>query len=122
MIKHVVGKQIYAVWVEMLKRLVPNGRTHRLSVVVAGMLQVAADIAHEKERTNARAKELSGVFECAYEQEEESEIKPLLKETEQLFKDAGVRFKRTNSKGSDYSIAQESVHNFLNWEAMPWEV
>ena len=35
----VVGKDIYSAWVRMLRELVPDGRTHRLAVVVAGMLQ-----------------------------------------------------------------------------------
>jgi hypothetical protein len=121
MIKTVVGSKNYNVWVEMLKRLVPYGRTHRLCVVVAGMLQVIHNIAQEKERSNAKAKELSAIFESAYDHDEESGIDPLLSITEQLFKDAGVRFKRVNSKGKGYSIAEEAVYEFLNWEAMPWE-
>ena len=121
MIKDVVGSKNYNVWVEMLKRLVPYGRTHRLSVVVAGMLQVAHNIAQEKQRSNAKAKELSAIFESAYEHGEGSGLEPLLKVTEQLFKDAGVRFKRVNSRGEGYSIAADAVYQFLNWEAMPWE-
>jgi hypothetical protein len=121
MINDVVGLKNYNVWVEMLKRLVPYGRTHRLSVVVAGMLKVTHMIAQEKEGSNAKAKKLSAIFESAYEHEEESGIKPLLKVTEQLFKDAGVHFKRVNSRGEGYSIAADAVYQFLNWEAMPWE-
>lgn len=48
MIKDVVGVKIYNVWIDMLKRLVPNGRTHRLSVVVGGMLQFTYEVASEK--------------------------------------------------------------------------
>ncbi|MCI0608598.1 MAG: hypothetical protein L0Z71_06005 [Anaerolineae bacterium] len=43
----VVGEATYAVWVDMLRELVPDGRTHRLSVVVAGMLQYALAVAEE---------------------------------------------------------------------------
>jgi len=121
MIKDVVGSKNYSVWLGMLKRLVPYGRTHRLSVVVASILQVAYEIAQEKEKSNAKARQLSSIFESAGEQNEENGIKPLLKITEQLFKDAGVGFKRANRKGSSYSIAEEAVHQFLNWDAMPWE-
>jgi hypothetical protein len=121
MINDVVGLKNYNVWVEMLKRLVPYGRTHRLSVVVAGMLQVTHMIAQEKERSSAKAKKLSAIFENAYEHQEESGLNPLLKVTEQLFKDGGVRFKRVNSRGEGYSIAEDAVYQFLNWEAMPWE-
>jgi hypothetical protein len=118
MIKDVVGSRNYSVWMEMLKRLVPNGRTHRLSVVVASMLQVAYEIAQEKEESNTKAKQLSSIFESASEHDE---IGLLLKITEQFLKDARVGFKRVNRKGSGYSIAEEAVHQFLNWDAMPWE-
>jgi ribosomal protein L22 len=122
MIKDVVGSKNYNVWLEMLKRLVPYGRTHRLSVVVASMLQVTYEIAQEKEELNAKARKLSSIFESANEQDEENGLEPLLKITEQVFKDAGVGFKRVNRKGRGYSIAEEAVYQFLNWDAMPWEV
>lgn len=35
----VVGPDTYSVWVNMLRALVPQGRTHRLAPLVAGMLQ-----------------------------------------------------------------------------------
>jgi hypothetical protein len=121
MIKDVVGPKNYSVWLEMLKRLVPYGRTHRLSTVVASMLQVAYQIAQEKEESNAKARQLCSVFEGAFEHDEEDGMKPLLKITEQVFKDARVGFKRVNRKGQGYSIAEEAVYQFLNWDAMPWE-
>jgi len=121
MIKDVVGSKNYNVWLAMLKRLVPYGRTHRLSVVVASMLQVAYEIAQEKEESNAKATKLSSIFESANQQDEENGIEPLLKITEQFFKDARVGFKRVNRKGMGYSIAEEAVYQFLNWDAMPWE-
>ena len=121
MIKDVVGSKNYSVWLEMLKRLVPNGRTHRLSVVVASMLQVAHEIAQDEEESNAKARQLCSIFENAHENDEKNGIGPLLKITEQIFKDAGVGFKRVNRKGQGYSIAGEAVYQFLNWDAMPWE-
>jgi hypothetical protein len=121
MIKDMVGSKNYRVWLGMLKRLVPYGRTHRLSIVVASMLRVAFELAQEKEKSNAKARHLSSVFEAASEHDEEKMIKPLLKEKEQVFKDAGARFKRDNSKGQGYSIAEEAIYQFLNWDAMPRE-
>jgi len=121
MIRDVVGSKNYNVWMEMLRRLVPHGRTHRLSVVVASMLQVAYEIAQEKEGSNSKARQLFSIFESAYEHDDENGIKPLLEITEQVFKDAKVGFKRVNRKSSGYSIAEEAVHEFLNWDAMPWE-
>jgi hypothetical protein len=121
MIKDVVGSKNYSVWLEMLKRLIPYGRTHRLSVVVASMLRVAYEIAQEKEESNAKARQLYSIFESACEHDEKNGIEPLLKITEQVFKDAGVGFKRVNKKGVGYSVAEEAVYQFLNWDAMPWE-
>lgn len=121
MIKDVVGSKTYSVWLAMLKRLVPYGRTHRLSVVVASMLQVSYEIAQEKEESDAKARKLSSIFESANEHDEENGIQPLLKIAEQLFRDAGVGFKRVNRKGMGYSIAEGAVYQFLNWDAMPWE-
>lgn len=38
-LQEVVGAQTYTSWVDMLRRLAPDGRTHRLAPLVAGMLQ-----------------------------------------------------------------------------------
>jgi hypothetical protein len=46
-LQDVVGENSYSVWVDMLRRLVPDGRTHRLSVLLAGMLQYALTLAEE---------------------------------------------------------------------------
>ena len=43
----VVGQLKYATWVDMLRRLVPDGRTHRLAPLVAGMLQYATLLAND---------------------------------------------------------------------------
>ena len=47
-LKTLVGQPTYDVWVDMLRRLVPEGRTHRLAPMIAGMLQYACLIAHEE--------------------------------------------------------------------------
>jgi len=53
----VVGEDTYAVWVRILRKLVPDGRTHRLAVMVAGMLQHAVVVAAAKrdEREDERS-------------------------------------------------------------------
>ena len=118
-IKTVVGAKVYAVWLEMLRRLVPYGRTHRLSVLIASMLQVAVEIANEKEQSSAKARELVEAIDLVYEDEDgEREI---LRMIEELFKDAGVKFKRVSSRGERYSIAEDALYQFIHWEDMPWE-
>ena len=121
MIKDVVGTKTYSVWTDMLKRLVPGGRTHRLSVVAAGMLQVAYEIAGEKEKSNVKARKFAGIIEDALEGDEEDGLGKLTELIEQLFRDAGVGSKRTSRRGQGYSIAEEAAQQFLHWEDMPWE-
>ena len=121
MIKAVVGKKTYDVWMEMLKVLVPYGRTHRLSVVIASMLLYAQDIANQKANNNSKAEELSDIFESAYDKSVEDDIEDLLSMAESIMKDAGVKFKRTSRRGQGCSVAEEAVYEFLKWEDMPWE-
>ena len=47
-LKDIVGQQTYDVWVDMLRRLVSDGRTHRLAPMIAGMLQYACLVASEE--------------------------------------------------------------------------
>jgi hypothetical protein len=121
MIKDVVGVKIYNVWIDMLKRLVPNGRTHRLSVVIGGMLQFAYEVASEKAELNSKARKLYDYFQAAYECSDEEYVDEVIDITENLLRDAEVRYKRHSSRGESYSIAEEAVHEFLRWENMPWE-
>lgn len=121
MIKDVVGTKTYSVWTDMLKRLVPGGRTHRLSIVAAGMLQVAYETAGEKEKSNAKARKLAESIRNALEESEESGTEELTRLAEELFRDAKVGFKRASRQGQAYSIAGEAVLQFIHWDDMPWE-
>lgn len=121
MIKEAVGAKMYSVWTDMLKRLVPDGRTHRLSVVAAGMLQVAYEIAGEKEKSNAKARKLAEIMQEALEGDPDEGLAQLTALTEELFKDAKVGSKRASRQGQAYSIAGDAALQFLPWEDMPWE-
>ncbi len=114
----VVGQLKYATWVDMLRRLVPDGRTHRLAPLIAGMLQYATLLAHQASGENSVAETLQQAAD-AYELEElEGLLLPLI---DRLFVDAGVAYQRTNARGQGYSIAGEIIYEFLHWYDMPWE-
>ena len=117
----VVGEDTYAVWVRMLRELVPDGRTHRLSVMLAGMLHddaISAD--DEDERANERS--LAASLLEATEASDPSEVEDLIHDAVvQLFKDAKVRFERTSARGDRYSIAEDAYAEFIHWYDMPWE-
>lgn len=121
MIELVVGKKTYDVWTDMLKNMVPDGRTHRLSVLLGGMLVYAEQIAFKKSKSNSVARKLTLLFEEAYENYIEGDVKDLLDLAESLLKDAKVKYKRVSSRGDCYSIAEEAVYQYLHWEDMPWE-
>ena len=69
-LQDVVGKETYSIWVDMLRELVPDGRTHRLSVVIAGMLQYALDksvkIKHRNEEEHSVAMSLIDADDAGY--------------------------------------------------------
>jgi len=120
-LKPIVGEKTYAVWVEMLKQLVPDGRTHRLSVVVAGMLQYASKIAYEKFGSEPKEGSVAASLLFAGETGEEESVSELSDIIEQLFDDAKVRHARKSSRGDEYSIIDSAVMEYIHWHDMPWE-
>jgi hypothetical protein len=118
----VVGADIYAVWVRMLQELVPHGRTHRLSVMLASMLQYAASMAASDRKDAEDDSSLTSSLIQATEVGDPSEVEELLHDAVvQLFKDAKVPFARTSARGTKYSIADEAYAEFIHWYDMPWE-
>lgn len=121
-LQDVVGRETYTVWVDMLRELVPHGRTHRLSVVVAGMLQYtlekAAGIRHRNEEEHSAAMSIMDATETA----DPDEIKGLLHDlVDRLFMDAGVEYERVSKRGERYSIAYEAYNEFARWFDYPWD-
>ena len=113
----ILGKEIYEHWLSMLKTLVPFGRTHRLSVMVAGMLQFAWDkVDHNDEEI-----ETNKLYAAMEEASQDSESDQLAKIIASMFAEAGVKASRTNSRGGGYSIAEDAVREFYCWDMMPWE-
>ena len=113
-LQDVVGKETYEVWVDMLRELVPDGRTHRLSVVVAGMLEYAvgksALIKHRNEEEHSVAMSLIDASEAGYPEY----IKGLVHDVvDRLFKDAGDEYERVSKRGDHYNIADEIYNEFL---------
>jgi hypothetical protein len=104
----------------MLRKLVPDGRTHRLAVMLVGMLQYAVAMATAKEHKDHRSLAFS-LLEAS-EANDASEVEELIHDAVvQLLKDARVRFERTNARGDKYSLAEDSYEEFIHWFDMPWE-
>lgn len=118
----VVGETTYALWIDMLRRLVPSGRTHRLAAVVAAMLQYAVLVAQQQLDTEPEAHSVAQSLVFACELYDVDEVSSAIGDiTRRLFTDAGVAFSRTDVGGESYSIVEASWHEFLHWYDMPWE-
>jgi hypothetical protein len=121
-LQDVVGKETYSMWVDMLRRLVPDGRTHRLSVVVAAMLQYAYLIAADNLDDDVEEGSAAQALLDATDGGDPEEVGEYLYDiVDRLFKDAGVRHKRTSARGEDYSIAESALEEYVSWFDMPWE-
>ena len=118
----VVGADTYGVWVRMLRKLVPDGRTHRLSVMLAGLLQYAAVMADASRDEEEDEDSLAASLLEATETSDPSEVNDLIHDAVvRLFKDVKVRFERTSARGTKYSLAEEAYEEFIHWFDMPWE-
>lgn len=112
-----VGKGTYQTWISMLRDLVPQGRTHRLSVVTAAMLRYTVHHANKKGGGPVR-KILS---EADNEGEYSKAADDAVRVVQRLFKDAGVKWNRVSAKGEKYSVAKAAVEEFIGWYRYPWE-
>jgi hypothetical protein len=116
-----VGAKTYSVWLDMLQTLVPGGRTHRLAVLIAGMLHYALARSLGKSETKTKSQRLFKLLDSALDSQQEDELLPVIELVEKLFEDAGVPYQRRSRRGDSYSIATEAVNEFISWENMPWE-
>nr|MBN1230158.1 hypothetical protein [Anaerolineae bacterium] len=121
-LKTVVGEETYSVWVSMLRILVPEGRTHRVAPLVAGMLQYALSRADGQDQHDAVEDSVAQSLIDSAESMEVTEVAELLNDVMiQLFKDAGARYARTSARGEGYSILESIYYEYLHWFDMPWE-
>lgn len=120
-LREIVGDDVYDVWVTMLKKLVPDGRTHRLSLLVASMLAYASSTAWSRRDTGHEddpAHPLLAASEGVDNEEALRLLKPMLT---RLFQDAKVKHERVSSRGERYSILWEATIEFCRWYNYPWE-
>ena len=120
-LQDVVGKQTYDVWVDMLRELVPDGRTHRLSVVIAGMLHYATTITEKLAEDEVKEDSVALSLIHANEMDPDGIKEELHDVVKVLFEDAGVAFDHVSKRGEPYSIADEAYNELFRWYDYPWE-
>ncbi len=120
--ENIVGSDVYGAFLKMLKAIGPHARTHRISVVIAGMLKYAVHQLPDHPEEGSLGEALWAVEEggcTAYDPSPESEkLRELI---DRLCREAGMVNERTNSRGNPYSIADNSIAEFAGWYSMPWE-
>ena len=120
-LQDVVGKETYTVWVDMLRELVPDGRTHRLSVVIAGMLQYATAIAEKLDEDELEEDSVASSLINANEMDPDQLKRELHDVVKKVFRDADVAFDRVSKRGDPYSIADEAYNEYFSWYNYPWD-
>ena len=118
-LQSVVGETTYEVWLDMLRILVPGGRTHRLAPMLAGMLRYAVE---QSTRKGRRPRPSGALVEALIALDEGDDDAAVLATAavQRLFRDAGVRAARASRNG-EYSIVEAAIHEFQRWGDMPWE-
>jgi hypothetical protein len=120
-LQDVVGKETYTVWVDMLRKLVPDGRTHRLSVVIAGMLHYATVIAENFDEDELEEGSVASSLINADEMDPDQIKEELHDVVKKLFRDADVAFDRVSKRGDPYSVADEAYNEYFSWYDYPWD-
>jgi hypothetical protein len=116
----IVGAATYQVWVDMLQKVVSEGRTHNLAPLVAGMLQYAYQVALETDTVeddvaDAFVNEIDEPFQIA------GIPKPIWQATRQLFQEAGVHASHRSAHGDSTSVMEDAFEEFIHWHDYSWE-
>jgi hypothetical protein len=119
-LKSVVGETTYGTWLDMLKVLVPGGRTDRLAPIVAGMLRYASEQSAGNSRRRPSSDTLADAL-IALDEGDDDAAALVITAVQRLFHDAGVRSTRLSRKGEQYNLVDASIHEFQQWGSMPWE-
>ncbi len=117
-----VGHETYSVWLAMLQTLVPNGRTHRLAVVLAGMYHYATEKAERLPKRERGEGTLAASLVAADSTAAPDEVKAHIRDAVAgLFKDAGVAHERVSVGGEKYSVADASYAEYADWYNYAWD-
>jgi hypothetical protein len=105
----------------MLREIFPDGRTHRLSVVVAAMLHYATGIAGKLDEETLEEGSVALSLINANEGGPDEVKRELHDAVKRLFQEAGVTFDRVSKRGEPYSIADEVYSEYCRWYDYPWD-
>jgi len=120
--KEIIGAQSYSTFLRVLKEIGPDARTHRISVVIAAMLRFALSKLSPDCEDGTLAQALVTLDEDPYLVAEQSEEYELVFDLiDELCREAGMSNLRESARGTPYSIAENTIAEYISWYNMPWE-
>jgi hypothetical protein len=120
--KEIVGAQSYSAFLNLLKEIGPDARTHRISVVIAAIMRFALMKVPRDCGEGTLGKALVALDEEPYLVAEESEEYQLVFDLiDGLCREAGIHNLRESSRGTPYSVAESAIAEYTEWYNMPWE-
>ncbi len=120
--KDIIGTQSYSTLLQVLKRIGPDARTHRISVVIAAMLRFALSKLPDDCDEGTLGHALITLDEEPHLAAEDSEECELVSDLiDKLCREAGMRNRRESARGESYSIVENVIAEYTAWYNMPWE-
>ncbi len=117
--KKIVGDEEYTSFLKLLKRIGPSSRTHRISVVIAGILRFALGNISDDYKSGSLEEALVVVEEDPYSDGEE--YLKLMELIDAICRETGIENHRVSARGAEYSIADNALADYSRWYNMPWE-
>ena len=120
--KDIIGENFFLLFLNLLKEIGPDARTHRISVVIASILRYAVNRLPTDCEDGSLAQALLMLDEEPYLAHEESdEFKMVFDLIDDLCNETGMMNLRESARGEDYSIAENAILEYATWFNMPWE-
>ena len=117
----IVGKGMYSAFIGMLKEIGPAARTHRICVVIAGMLKYARHQVSDNPEKDTLAWALIVIEEQPYSGRNSDQAKKLWNLVDSLCEETGMQNRRQDYRGASYSIADSALAEYSAWYNMPWQ-
>ncbi len=117
--RQIIGEELFGSFLKLLTEIGPGSRTHRISVVIAGILIFALDKTTDDYKKGSLAEALVVLDEEPYSDGDEYiRVAELI---DQMCQKSGMMNYRTTTRDSEHSIAENTIAEYCRWYNMPWE-
>lgn len=114
-----VDKSEYNSFLNMLKTIGPESRTHRISVFIAGFLRYAFTKIGSDPTDDGIEAALVKLDDDVYHEGEKRDM--VLQLIGELCEEAGIKNERVSAEEVEYSIAENALDEYSRWYNMKWE-